>query len=90
MEEQHKPAHQTRMDLFIDPKTMMLNNWYVIKRWFRLLKFREQDDVIRLFDVYMKAKDMKFADIVIKIRDGRVVNDPLAPYAEIIDKRRAA
>jgi hypothetical protein len=75
MDTQHKSEHQQfNMDLNIDPHTTTVGNWYVLKRKFQTLKEKEQRDVIKLFNVYLSAKQMKYSDTVIKIRDGRVVH----------------
>jgi hypothetical protein len=75
MEEQHKPEQQLRMDLNIDPQSTMIGNWYTLKRKFQSLGLRDQADVIKLFNMYLDARGRKFSDMVIKIRDGRVVDN---------------
>lgn len=76
MDTQHEK--QRMMDLNIDPKTMTKGNWRILKMKFQALKLREQEDVIKLFDVYLKALEFRQSDFIVKVRDGRVVNGPKA------------
>lgn len=75
MEEQHKTEHQQiNMDLNIDPRTETRNHLHVVEKEFMGLTLRQQRDLIKLLPLYKRGVEMEFSELIIKIRDGRVVH----------------